>query len=190
MHVAAVWLDKVKEHYGDRLNVAYRYFSLEQINEDAGEGVNVFEEPPGYDSRGLLAFKASAASRRQGEEAFHRFHRALLAERHEKGRKPLDQAFIDDAAHEAGLDLARLHRDMQDKDILQSVAQDHAEAVERYGAFGCPTIVFNREHAVYLKMRPAPPEGEEVDVFEQFYQLVSRQTYIAEVKRPAPARGA
>jgi predicted DsbA family dithiol-disulfide isomerase len=184
-----VWLDKVKEQYGDRMQVAYRYFSLEQINEEAGEGVNVFEEPDGYSSRGLLAFKASVASRKQGEDAFHRFHRALLARRHEEGRRPpLDQAMIDDVARSVGLDVERLQRDMQDADILQPVARDHAEVVERYGAFGCPTIVFDQQHAAYLKMRPAPPEGEEVAVFEDFRRLVAGRTYIAEVKRPVPGR--
>lgn len=183
-----MWLDRVKAHYGDRLQVTWKYFSLEQVNQEAGEGVNVWDEPPGYDARGLLAFKASIASRRQGEDAFLRFHRALLAERHEKGRRRITQEVVDDAAREAGLDLERLRQDMQDPTILQRLARDHTEAVERYGTFGCPTLVFDGQHAAYLKMKPPPPEEEMVDVFESLRTLVARRRYIAEVKRPVPGR--
>ena len=183
-----MWLDKLGRHYGPRLQVNWKYFSLEQVNEDAGEGRNIWDEPPGYKPRGLLAFKAAEASRRQGAAAFERFHLNLLIERHEKGRKSLTQEVIDDAARAAGLDLDRLHRDMADPAVLQALARDHTEAVEQFGVFGTPTILFEGGHPVYLKMRPAPPAGEEVDVFESVRRLATEREYIAEIKRPMPGR--
>lgn len=162
----------------------WKYFSLEQINQDAGEGVNIWDEPEGYTSRGLLALKASAASRRQGQDAFARFHKALLAERHENGRKLVSMDVIDDVARAVGLDLDRLHHEMDDPTVLEVVAREHTEAVERYGAFGCPTLVFNATSAAYLKMRPPPPDDEAVEFFESFHKLVADRAYISEVKRP------
>src|SRR5690606_8808713 len=95
---------------------------------------------------------------------------------------------IDDAARAAGLDLERLHRDMADPAILRALARDHTTAVERFGVFGTPTLAFEGSHPVYLKMRPWPPEGEEVDVFERLRQLAIEREYIAEIKRPTPPR--
>lgn len=176
------------QHYGDQLRVRWKYFSLEQVNEDAGVGVNVWDEPPGFKSRGLLAFKAAEASRRQGDAAFRRFHLDLLVERHEKGRKRLDLDLIDDVARAAGLDLDRLHRDLDDPTLLRALARDHTEAVEQFGTFGTPTLVFPGGAAAYLKMLPPPPESEMVPLFEDLQRMIVGRTYVAEVKRPTPRR--
>ena len=184
--MAAVWLHGVGQHYGDRLTVAWKYFSLEQVNQKAGPGVNVWDEPPGFRSTGLPAFKAAEASRRQGDDAFRRFHLALLAEVHEKGRRPATPDVIEDAARGAGLDVERLRRDTADPALLRALERDHTEGV-RQGVFGTPTLVFEGGRAGFLKMRPVPPDGEMVQVFDDLRRLLTERPYIAEVKRPTSA---
>jgi predicted DsbA family dithiol-disulfide isomerase len=181
-----VWLDTIGQHYGDRLQIHWRYFSLEQANRSAGPGVDVWDAPPGSVSPGMAAFKAAEASRRQGDEAFHRFHRALLAERHAKGRRPITAEVLDDAARAAGLDLGRWRAELGDPTLLAAVARDHTEGVERHGVFGTPTLVFEGGGAAFLKMKPPPPDDEAVAVFDDLYRLATRRPYIAEVKRPVP----
>jgi hypothetical protein len=44
--------------------------------------------------------------------------------------------------------------------------------------------VFNGQHAAYLKLRPAPPPEESVKLFEELFDIIARQPYLIEIKRP------
>ena len=52
---AAVWLDKVKKHYGENLQLNWRNFSLQQINaKDPGDW-KVWQEEDYTTTRSLMA---------------------------------------------------------------------------------------------------------------------------------------
>ena len=72
-----MWLYQVKKEYGDALELTWRWFSLEQVNSKEA-GWKVWEQPEEYEGRSIWALRAGAAARRQGAEAFDRFHLALL----------------------------------------------------------------------------------------------------------------
>lgn len=186
MYAVAVWLQRVKEGYGERLVVNWKYFSLEQVNSQEGPDWKLWEQPDDYPSRGLLAFRAAEAARRQGNEAFERFHLALLRARHEQRQKLHEEATVWGAAQEAGLDLARFKKDLPDRSLLAKLAEDHTTAVERYGVFGTPTLVFPNGRAAYLKMKPPPPPEETLEVFETLCRVIAARPYIEEIKRPVP----
>src|SRR4051812_46004445 len=153
VYAAAAWLRDAEAGLGRPLEITWRWFSLEQINSKSGPEWKVWERPAGFDSRTLLAFSAGEAARRQGEDAFRRFHFALLSAKH-VDEKPLDdQATIDAAARAAGLDLERLHRDMVDPQILDGLQRDHEDGYAR-GVFGTPTVYFDDGQGFFLKMRP------------------------------------
>ncbi len=160
----------------------WRWFSLEQVNSVEGPEWKVWDEPPGFRSRSLLAFKAGEAARRQGPEAFERFLLALLRARHVE-RLPLDEQETIDRAAAESLDAARLRRDMQDPTLLRALKRDHEEALT-LGVFGTPTLVFDNGGAAYLKMRPDPPDDEVMDVWRSLKALIADRPYITEVKRP------
>lgn len=162
----------------------WRSFSLDQVNERAGPGRNVWDRPEGYEAERLRGFLGAEAARRQGPAAFERFHLALLRLRHEEGRKLSDPATVLDAARAAELDLARFVADLEDPRGYAALAAQHTEAVERHAVFGTPTLVFPSGAAAYLKMRPAPPPDEALAVFEELRQLIEGRPNIAEVKRP------
>ena len=173
--------------YGENLQVTWRHFSLEQVNSKKGPEWWVWDQPDTYDSRSLLSLRAGEAARRQGDEAFGRFHLALLAARHGgDGRIPLNETEpLASVARDAGLDVGRFREDLQDRELLKNIARDHTEGVEKHGVFGTPTFVFENGNAAYLKSFIPPPE-DSTTFFEHFVALMAHRSYVGELKRPQP----
>ena len=182
-----MWLDRVKKEYSDNLDITWRSFSLQQVNSTAGPEWKVWDQIDLREARSLLASVAGEAAKRQGQYAFDRFHMALLLARNTKAqRMPLNEDhLLIDVAFQSSLDVERFKKDLVDPDLVQIVARDHEEAVDRYGAFGTPTFVFENGQSVYLKTF-IPPEEESVEAFDHFIGLMSSRSYIGEVKRPQP----
>ena len=169
------------------LVVNWRYFSLEQVNSQQGPEWRIWEQPEDHPSRGMLAFRAAEAARRQGDAAFSRFHAALLTARHEERRDLADMHTIAEVATGAGLEMAQFQDDLSDRSLLNRLAEDHTFAVETLGVFGTPTLVFPAGQAVFLKMSAPPPPEESLSVFTDLHYLSDRRRYIQEIKRPRPA---
>ncbi len=183
-----MWLDQVKQEYGDNLQINWRHFSLEQINSRNDPDWKVWEQMDKREARALLASVAGEAAKRQGNpEAFDRFHLGLLTARHAGGRIPLneDDPLIALAAG-AGLNVEQFKRDLDDPDVLAAVVADHEAATTGdNGIFGTPTFLFENGHTAYMKTF-IPPEGEAVEVFDSFVSLFGGRTYIGEIKSPQP----
>ena len=176
-------LQRVKEAYGDRLQVQWHSFPLEQINSVQGPEWKLWEQPDEYRSKGLWAFRAAEAAKLQGEEAFERFHMALLRARHVDKRDVADRAVIMETAREAGLNLERFQRDLADRSLMAKIGEDYERGVQDHGVWGTPTLVFDGGQSAYLKLRPAPPVEDSVKVFEEMRDVISRP-YVIEIKRP------
>ena len=182
-----MWLDRVKQVYGKDLQITWKNFSLEQVNSKSGPEWKVWEQPDEYSSRSLVSLRAGEAARLQGQQAFERFHLALLTARHGgSGRIALgDPGPLADLAGEVGLDAARLQEDLKDRALLANIGKDHTEAVSIHGAFGTPTFVFENGSSAYLKTF-IPPEEDSVSFFEHFVGMMAHSTYVGELKRPQP----
>ena len=182
-----MWLNRVRESGTSDLNITWKSFSLEQVNSKEGPDWKVWDHPQREQSRSLLALWAAEAARRQGTEAFERFHLALLTARHGgDGRIPLNEiAPMLDVAETSSLDVAKFQRDLNDKGLLDNVARDHTEATQDYGVFGTPTFIFESGNAVYLKSF-IPPVEESIEFFHHFIGLMSERSYLGELKRPQP----
>lgn len=177
----------MKDGLGPKLNINWRYFSLEQVNNRQGPEWTIWEQPEGYASRGLHAFWASEAARRQGEAAFGRFHMALLRARHEQRRDIADVDTLAEVAESVGLEMTQFQRDLADSQLLTKLAEDHTFAVESLGVFGTPTLVFPESQAIFLKMSLPPSPEDCLPVFTELYHLVDQRRYIQEIKRPMRA---
>jgi len=164
--------------------VNWRYFSLEQVNSQQGPDWRIWEQPNDYPGRGLRAFWASEAARRQGEAAFRRFHLALLKARHEERRDIADVNVLTEIADGVGLQMAEFRRDVADRDLLVKLAEDYTLARETLGVFGVPTLVFPDQQAIFVRMSPPPPPAESLSVFFELHTLANRRRYLHEVKRP------
>lgn len=172
------------------VKVTWKCFSLEQVNSKEGPEWKIWDQPPDYVGRGLRAFRASEAARRQGDELWGRFHMNVLTAYHRDKRDIDDEAVLREIAWESGLDMARFDADYRDRSTLQALARDHTEAVERYGAFGVPTMVFPNGNSAYLRLRPVPPPEEAAGVFDEIVDTVRDRPYVLEIKRPTPPRPA
>ena len=181
-----MWLHRVKQAYGDRLDITWKHFSLEQVN-SGDQTSKVWETTDITEAQALVAQVASEAAKRQGTELFERFHLALMVARHGgKGRIRLnDPAPIAALAADVGLDPGRLREDMADPATAEAVGRDHTEAVEKHGVFGTPTFVFEDGAAIYLKTL-VPPEEDAVAFFEHFAAIAAGRHYMGEMKRPQP----
>ena len=180
----AVWLQKVKEDLGAKLIINWKYFSLEQVNSQQGPRWKIWEQPEDYPSRGLRAFRAAEAARRQGEAIFHSFHIALLQAKHEHERDIADINTLTEVAGSTGLEMSQFQKDMGNRQLLTKLTEDHTYAVATLGVFGTPTLVFPERQAIFLKMSPPPPSTECLPVFSELYNLVSSRRNIREIKRP------
>jgi len=173
------------------LRFEWRHFSVIQSDHPPGDGWQLWnaaiddDDPLG--GRGLAPFLAGCAARRQGPEAFDRFHLALLRARHVEGL-PLTRATNLRVAEGSGLQLARFERDLADPELRTCLAQEHHQAVAR-DVFGTPTFAFADGHVAYLRVRHLPADaGEAVRLFGAFRDLLSRFPDLETVRRPRPPR--
>ena len=182
-----MWLHKVGQSYGDRLDITWKHFSLEQVNSENGPDWKVWEQSDPAAAKSLLAQISLEAAKRQGAEAFDRYHLALLTARHGGGgRIALNRIEpLLELARETGLDAAMLREDMDDAALAEQVGRDHMEAVAEHGVFGTPTFVFESGAAAYLKTF-IPPESDAVEFFEHFVAVTAHASYFGEIKRPQP----
>ena len=170
--------------YGDKLQVKWKNFALEQVNNKQGEDWRVWDQPDDYPSRGLPAFRAVEAARLQGEEAYERMHFALLEGRHENRKDFTEPDDIEELARSAGLDMKRFNQDRADRSLLKRVAEDHMEAVTQYGVFGTPTFVFENGKAFFMRIKAREDAAQAARTFDGLYQMFVEQPDVDEVKRP------
>jgi predicted DsbA family dithiol-disulfide isomerase len=181
---ASIWLQRVKGDIGPELIINWRYFSLEQVNNQQGPQWKIWEQPEDYPSRGLRAFWAAEAARSQGEAAFGSFHFALLKARHEQSRDIADVSTLVEVAEGVGLKMSQFQKDLADRRLLSRLAEDHTFAVETLGVFGTPTLVFPERQAIFLKLSAPPPTEESLALFTELHHLADRRRFIQEIKRP------
>ena len=181
---AAEWLRRLDASSEMQLIVSWRYFSLEQANSQNGPEWKVWEQPEVDPTRGLRAFRAAEAARRQGAEAYTRFHFALLKARHEEERDIADPGVLKEVAVSVGMDPVQFERDFADRKLLAAIAKDHCFAVETLGVFGTPTLVFQGGQTIFLKLSTLVPSEETEAMFGELYNLATQRSYIQEVKRP------
>lgn len=181
---AGMWMRDVQAALGDALRVTWRYFPLEQVNSAEGPEWKLWEQPEGYRSRGLPAFRAAEAARRQGDEAFAAIHVALLRARHEDGADIAKRETLVSTAKATGLDLDRFERDLGDRALLAAIGRDYMQGREELGVFGTPTFVFANGGAAYLKLKDVPSGDAALPLFEEFMQTVRDRPIVEEIKRP------
>ena len=160
----------MKKAYDGEMNITWKTFPLEQVNSKEGPDWKLWEQPESYPSRGLLALKAGEAARKQGPEAFDRFHMALLNARHVDKKKIDDRGMLAEVAKSVGLDVDRFTNDLDDPASIKKIAAEYTEAHDKYGVFGVPTYLvgdelwFGREHLPRVAWLLGGAEGTAPDV--------------------------
>ncbi|NQU97734.1 MAG: hypothetical protein HQ548_08825, partial [Chloroflexi bacterium] len=119
MRQTVIWLSRVRAELGDGLHIVWRSFALEQSNNKEGPGWKAWEQGPEYAGRGLLALRAGAAARRQGDAEHWRFALNLLEAKHVGRQDIRDRVTVVGIAGASGLDGARFERDLDDPETLR-----------------------------------------------------------------------
>ena len=168
----------------------WRYFSLYQINHLERDTWKIWEQPlksPDWENQPYAAslryFWSAEAARRQGEEAFRRFHLTLVRTRHRDKQGLATLETILAAAQKTELDLMRFQEDLTDPSCLERLAEDHTVALSK-GVFGTPTFVFPGAEPAYLKLGRVITPEESLDFWEAFRTMVVERPYVLEIKRP------
>lgn len=186
VHAASVWVRHLEAALGETVQVNWRYFPLEQVNSAEGPEWKLWETGPEHKSRTRESMAGAIAARRQGEEAFQRFHYALLDLKHDDGKDHGKKATLLEAARIAGLDITAFEADLDDPGLLSAIGTDYEYARNELGVFGTPTFVFPDRSAAYIKMLPAPDAAESLVLWEDFVHTVTSRPYLREIKRPTP----
>jgi predicted DsbA family dithiol-disulfide isomerase len=185
VHSAASWLREVNCQLGDNpIQVTWKFFPLEEVNAPPDADMPIWDLPPDRRSRGRDSFHAAAAARRQGREAFERFHAELLTLKHVEEQDHGKRSTLNEAAARAGLDLARFAADLDDRGLLVEIKNDYVAGKECLGVFGTPTFVFANGQSAYLRILPPPPTDEAVAFWLDFVRDVRDRPYLQEIKRP------
>jgi predicted DsbA family dithiol-disulfide isomerase len=185
VHSAARWLAEVQHQLGpERIAVNWKFFPLEEVNAPPTAEMPIWELPADRRSRGRDSLHAAAAARRQGSEAFTRFHTALLELKHGEGKDHGLRATLEEAASVAGLDPEQFAAALDDRSLLLEIRDDYQHGRQEYGVFGTPTFVFPNGQSAYLQVLPAPPVEEVVPLWEDFVTMVRDRPFLREIKRP------
>lgn len=176
------WLDNVNRATPGRVDVTYKMFSLEQVNNKNGPDWHIWEQPDTYASREMAAFRAVEAARMQGEAAFDRMRLALMAGRHERRADFTDPAAIEAIAQTAQLDMERYHKDLASDAFKERLAAEHTSGVKR-GVFGTPNYNFENGASFFLRFTPPDEPAEAARIFEMLYQNFVLNKSIDELKR-------
>lgn len=99
----------------------------------------VFKELPILSDASFAAARAALAARPQGR--YMQFHRALMSHPLNQEMTPAD---IDRIARTAGIDVARMRREMDSPEITAHLEQNRAQAIN-YNITGTPGFVINGE---------------------------------------------
>jgi hypothetical protein len=170
------------------LRINWCYFSIAQINHPDKEQWKVWEQSADVEGEryvaGLRSFWAAEAARRQGEDAFRRFHDALLYARHVEGRDLADRQTQRDVARQVELNLDQFERDWGDRTLLERLKADHTRAVSESNIFGTPSFVFPGAEALYLKLSKVPEGEEALATWHSFYNVTAQMPWVVEMKRP------
>ena len=178
-----MWLRRV-QIAGITLDITWRSFCLEQVNNKEGPEWKAWERPL-EETRGVLALRAGKAAVRQGTELFESFHMALLKARHEAAAQISDRGVLVKVAQETGLDLDTFERNLDDSVMASEVGSDH-EAAREKGIFGTPTFVFPGGGTAYLKMLLLPDGADVLGLFRSLENIVEGNPFVGEIKRPQP----
>lgn len=161
------------------IEVTWRFFSLEIINRKEGATPN-FQTDSSWPSLRTMAL----ARRKGGNEAVERLYLTIGAARHGRQEDIRSVEVIQAALKKAELDPAWATEALADESTTADVLADHNEAVQRYRAFGVPTIAFEGSDAgFYGPIIREVPRGEEAGEWWDHLEWSLRQPNLFELKR-------
>jgi len=161
------------------VDVTWRFFSLEVINRKEGT------EPNYQSGNSWAALRTLALAQRQGgNEAVEKVYLALGVASHGRKESIREPEGVRAALQTAGLDAALVDAALADESTIQDVLTDHEEAVQRYRAFGVPTIAIEGlDVGFYGPIIQFVPRGKDAGELWDYTAWALQQPNLFELKR-------
>jgi hypothetical protein len=159
------------------IEIEWALFSLALINQKPGE------EPEEWQVRGLESLRTLVRVRQvAGPESVGDVYQAIGRRIHDDDRE-LDRDVVKEALAEAKLEADLFDEAIEDEETEIEVRRDHDEIVERVGAFGVPTLVFESGMSIFGPVigKPYGPE-KSGELFDHVKALAEIDGFF-EVKR-------
>ncbi|SRR6266568_689608 len=173
----ALWVREVRKIRP--VDVTWRFFSLEVVNRKEGT------EPDHQNGPGWAALRTLALARQQGgNDDTEQVYLALGTAQHGRRESIRGPEGVQAALQKAGLDAALVEAALADEGTINDVLADHEEAVQRYHAFGVPTIAIEGSKVgFYGPIIHTVPRGEEAGEMWDYTAWALRQPNLFELKR-------
>ena len=174
----SLWIKEARRHY--QFEIDFRFFSLEEVNREEGKK-HAYQRDWAY---GFSLLKCAALLKSTDKQAAEDFY-AYIGERiHHRGLKIHTIEDAREALEIIGSDPNCADATVGNTELSDMVMADHNYAVERYGAFGVPTIVINETKALFGPVvMPAPRGDEAIKLFELAVSMAQFDSLL-EIKRP------
>ena len=156
-------LKKIKEEYGDKVNIEYRVFMLRPepdpnavFNEYRKTGwanagsqpesgdFHSWESEENFPNCSLPSAEAGLAARAQGPEAWERFHENMFSAFFTENRNITDKEVLCEMAERSGLDMLRFRDDLESGVHREQAYREYMDAVQK-GVSGIPSVLVNDE---------------------------------------------
>jgi 2-hydroxychromene-2-carboxylate isomerase len=147
----SVWMREVRDQLGLRVN--WRFFSLEEINRQAGKK-HPWEREWSY---GWSMMRVGALLRRTSMEDLDRWYARAGAALHVESRKPHEPEVARHLLAELGMDPGLVDQAINDPSTHDEVKADHDRVVAA-GGYGVPTL-FIGEDCLFGPVLLDPPTG-------------------------------
>jgi 2-hydroxychromene-2-carboxylate isomerase len=148
---ASLWMRDVRDQL--KLNVGWRFFSLEEINRAEGKK-HPWEREWSY---GWSMMRVGALLRRTDPALVDRWYYAAGTALHVDGRKPHRPEVAEELVAGLGLDPALVRQAIDDPSTHDDVRADH-DRVTGLGGWGVPTLVFAASAAADGAPGPGRPD--------------------------------
>jgi 2-hydroxychromene-2-carboxylate isomerase len=148
---ASLWMRDVRDQL--KLNVGWRFFSLEEINRAEGKK-HPWEREWSY---GWSMMRVGALLRRTDPALVDRWYYAAGTALHVDGRKPHRPEVAEELVAGLGLDPALVRQAIDDPSTHDDVRADH-DRVTGLGGWGVPTLVFPASAAADGAPGPGRPD--------------------------------
>jgi predicted DsbA family dithiol-disulfide isomerase len=176
-YLVYAWL-KLVQKSGQALEINWHPFAIQM--DDPNE---YWSHPWTIANSELRGFIAAEAARRQGSEAFLRFHDALESAVHEQLLELGEESTLIAVTQQAGLDTNRFQADWQDPQLARAAQRSHLQAVEQWNISGTPTLVFPNGNSYHLELSEVPDEAHALETFRAVEMLTVTHPYISQLRR-------
>ena len=175
---ASLWIREVARSSSFQLD--FRFFSLEEVNLEAGKR-HPWERDWSY---GFSLMKLAWLIKQQDPSLADRFYLEVGSAIHLHGEQIHTPEHAAHFVEAVGLDRSLVQKSMRSKKAEEAVRADHVFLVERFGGFGVPTLVLNDSIPVFGPVvMPAPTKNQAVELFDTVLAFASMPN-LFELKRP------